>query len=399
LLGLTLAKGLRVPGRWGATHFAFNYSQGFVRRGLVGEIARRVGGDDVYRYNTYVIFSFTVMLVAVLTTAWLFRRALRIHQRDLGFRVALLVFLGSPAVYFLAHVVGYFDWIGVALMLVFLAGACRSRRRFSIYYGAAAVGVLFSLIHEGLGPMFGPAICFVLLCHIKRRVSGAASVGSWVAHLVHSTAVGLLLVVPPIILSTVGADQSSRVEAMRHFIVQHADYALRPDAIATLTRSSYQGMTEYVPWFWDQQEFWPPMIYGQIAFVPGFLFVLFYGWHCIWRSALRKWQRWAMGLAFLCASVAPELLNLVGWDWQRWNSISMVSAATCILAFKLFVPAAAAPARPSWLVPTGLVLTALGLASTTKLFDGFEAQWFPFQQHVEFIEQWVDGGFKHRPAL
>jgi hypothetical protein len=378
LLALTVAKGFRVPGRWGATHFAFNYSQGFVRRGLVGEIARRVGGDDVYRYNTYVIFSCIVILVAIFAMAWLVRRALRIHPGDLGFRVALLVFVTSPAVYFLAHVAGYFEWIGFAFVLLFLAGVSRSRHRFAVYYGAAALGAVLTLIHEGMGPMFGPAICFVLLCHIRRHLTGGASVGAWVAHLGHSAIVGLLLVVPSAILSTWGTDQTLRVEALRRFLVRHTDYVLRPDAIAALTRSSYQNMTEYVPWFWEQQEFWPPMIYGQIAFVPGFLFVLFYGCHSIWRSALRRWQRWTVCLGFLCASVAPELLNLAGWDWQRWNSVSMLSAATCALAFKLLVPAASPPVRPAWLVPTGLVFAALGLASTTKLFDAFEVQLFPF---------------------
>ena len=42
---------------------------------------------------------------------------------------------------------------------------------------------------------------------------------------------------------------------------------------------------------------------------------------------------------------------------------------------------------------------AIGLASTTALFDAFQVQYFPFQQHVEFFEQWIEKDFTHRPQL
>jgi hypothetical protein len=77
----------------------------------------------------------------------------------------------------------------------------------------------------------------------------------------------------------------------------------------------------------------------------------------------------------------------------------MVSAITCVVAFKLYLPSASPSARPPWLIPTGLALTAIGLASTIALFDGFHVQYFPFQEHVEFFEQWFEKDFTHRPYL
>ena len=40
VFAVSLLKGLRMPSSWSATHMTFNYSQGFIRRGLVGEVIR-----------------------------------------------------------------------------------------------------------------------------------------------------------------------------------------------------------------------------------------------------------------------------------------------------------------------------------------------------------------------
>ena len=402
VLALTLAKGIRPPGRWGATHFAFNYSQGFVRRGLVGEIARSIGGDDVYRYNTYAIFSAVLVVISIVVMAWLVRQALKNCPADLGLRVALLVFLASPGLVFLSHIIGYSDWIGVVTLVVFLAAAVHAESRFALYYWTLPLGIVLALAHEGLLASFAPTMGFVMLCRIAREAKGTVmSVRDWVVQLAHAVLSCVLMLVPSVWLSMSGTDQVARVQAMQAFIQQHADYALRPDAIETLTRSSHQNMTVLLPWFWSQEVFQRMLFYGEIAFLPGFIFLLSCGCHSIWRSRLPKWQRRGLCPAFLLASLLPQLMNFVGWDWQRWNSASMTCALACIVAFQLFLPSAngRGDRRPKWLVPTGLALTAIGLGSSTPLFDGFVVQLFPLEQHVDFIKQWIDGGFTHRPAL
>ena len=400
VLGLTLAKGIRPPGRWGATHFAFNYSQGFVRRGLVGEIARRIGGDDVYRYNTYAVFSAALVVISIVVMAWLVRRALQNRPADLGFRAALLVFLASPGIVFLSHIIGYSDWIGLLGLIVFLAGAVHARSRFALYYWTLPLGVVLALVHEGLLPMFAPAMGFIMLCHIARQARGSAlSVRTWVTQFAHAVLSCVLMLVPSVWLSVSGTDQLARVQAMQSFIQKHADYALRPDAIEALTRSSEKNMTELLPWFWSQERFRQVLMYGEIAFLPGFVFVLFWGGYSIRRSGLPKWQRWGLGVAFVVAALAPQLMNFVGWDWQRWNSASMACAFACIVAFQLFLPGTTTGRRPKWLVPVGVALTAVGLGSTTPLFDAFTVELFPLEHHVEFVKKWIGGGFTHRPRL
>ena len=395
---LALGKGLRPPSRWGATHFAFNYSQGFVRRGLVGEIARRIGGDDVYHYNTFAIFSAVLVVISVVLLAWVLRRALRRHPADLGLRVAVLVFLASPGVVFAIHIMGYSDWLGIVGLVIFLATAIYSRSRFALYYLALALGGVLTLAHEGLLPMFAPAMGFIMLCHIARQArKNVLSIGAWVAQFAHAVLSCILMMVPSVWLSLSGTDQVERVNAMRAFIQQHADYPLRQDAIDALTRSSHENMTVLLPWFWSQERFIKTAIYGEIAFLPGFIFLLVYGCHSIWHSGLPKWQRWGLCPAFVLASLVPQLMNIVGWDWQRWNSASILCALACVLAFRLFLPGAKTGRLPKWVLPIGLALTLIGVGSANPLFDGFTVELFPFERHVEVIKQWMEGGYRLRP--
>ncbi len=396
---LTLIKGIRPPGRWGATHFAFNYSQGFVRRGLVGEVARRIGGDNVYHYNTYAIYAAMLVVVATVLMAIVLRKALRHRPGDLGLRAAILVFLASPGLIFLSHIIGYSDWIGVLGLVSFLAIAATSKNQFALYYWGLGLSVVLTLVHEGLLAMFAPTMGFIMLCHIAREAKQRVlSVRSWILQFVHAVVSCILMLIPSVWLSVSGTDQLARVQAMQTFIRQHADFQLRQDAIDALTRSSHENMTVLLPWFWSQERFLHVLRYGEAAFLPGFAFLLIYGGYSIGRSSLPRWQRWGLASAFVLASLIPQLMNFVGWDWQRWNSASMVCAATCIVAFHLFLPRVETAELPKWMVPTGLALAAIGLASTAPLFDGFTVQLMPFEQHVEFIRQWIEGGFTHRPA-
>jgi len=43
VFAVSLLKGARMPSLWAATHMTFNYSQGFIRRGLFGQVLRVFG--------------------------------------------------------------------------------------------------------------------------------------------------------------------------------------------------------------------------------------------------------------------------------------------------------------------------------------------------------------------
>ncbi len=398
LFALTFLKGFRFPGLWTATHFAFNYSQGFVRRGLVGEVFRRLFGDDVYKYNNFLLFAFALMALWAVLLAMGIRRALRTDPDDWGFRVALLTFAASPGLVFFVHAVGYLDYIGVVVVLAFLFWAKRTKRYYAPYYAMLAICLVLLLVHEGLVVMFAPSLLFILLCQAARRSQHhELSKRTWLLHAGHA-----LLAIAPILglafaLSTSGTGDGQRAHALADFMRRHADFVVHPEALKTLTRSSRENMTVIVPWYWRQSETREIATKGLIAFVPGFSFILYYGVRSILRLTLPFWLRAVLSSTFLAAVVSPELMNFAGWDWPRWNGIAIMQAISCIMAVKILLPQGKPAQIPHSLLSTGLVLAAVGLASTTMLFDNYKVQFFPFDKQFEFLMDVFDGHFSYRP--
>ena len=394
---LTFLKGFRFPSLWCATHFTFNYSQGFVRRGLVGELARRIGGDDVYKYNVFLGLSFVIFgAVATLLCVGV-QRVLREHPGNWAFRAALLVFCASPGTVFLVHLVGYFDFLGLLSLLALLWFGVRARGGFSVFYVLGGLGCVLPLIHEGLLVMFGPSALFVGVCQWLRalgdREPGARDWSLLAAHVM-----GSVLLVCAVSYAVSGTTALPTQQALQRFATQHADFKLRPDAFQVLSQSTRHNILVVVPGYWS----WPfgrtLALRGQIAFVPGFLFLLYCGAREIWAARRAKTLRVALLLLFVAAAIAPEAMNVVGWDWPRWNSMALMSALICMLAYQLYFPSAKR-ARPSLsLLTLGVALTSIGLASTTMLFDNYQVQFFPFDQQFEFMNRVLDGNFRYRPA-
>src|SRR6185295_890583 len=85
LFVLSLLKGVRMPNLWSATHLTFNYSHGFIRRGLVGELIRIVGrGGRLYNYYLFAAGSFALLVAVAAVLAHVVRRALRTDGGDRG---------------------------------------------------------------------------------------------------------------------------------------------------------------------------------------------------------------------------------------------------------------------------------------------------------------------------
>lgn len=397
VFALTFAKGFRFPGLWAATHFTFNYSQGFVKRALVGEVARRLFGDYVYRYDGFVAFSFLI-LIAVGASLFLgIRRVLRARASDWTFRAVLLVFCASPGTIFLVHIVGYFDFLGLVVVLGLLHWGLRSRSRFGIFYAITSAGLVLPFIHEGLAVMFGPTALFIAFCHWLRSYRHRSPTPrEWVWCGLHALLSILLVLGMVLLISQVSTIRSTK--GLQQFATRHADFALRPDAFTVLTQSAYRNITFVVPGFWR----WPgsraKAMHGQLAFMPGFLFVLAYGVRELRGAGGTRSVKFMLSLAFLSAALAPQAMNIVGWDWQRWDSMALMTSLICIVAYKLYFNDAPL-ARPSLgFVTFGVILTLVGLSSTMPLYDGFEVQFFPYERQFEFAKQVLEGGFRYRPT-
>jgi hypothetical protein len=397
IFALTFLKGFRFPSLWCATHFTFNYSQGFVRRGLVGEVLRQLGGNDVYKYNLFVALSFAILAAVGLLLTLAIRRVLRERQGNWTFRVGLLVACASPGMVFFVHAVGYFDLLGLLFVLALLLWAPSAPGRFPVFYALAAGGLVLPLIHEGLLVMFGPAALFIGLCKWIRALDGRQPTRREFC-LLGAHAVGAVALICAVTVTVSSPTSLSTMQALQRFARQHADFGLRPDAFQVLTQTTRNNVTVVVPSFWAAQSSRVTGVRGLIAFLPGFSFLAYCTVRSIVASALQKPLRAALVISFLAASLAPEVMNFVGWDWQRWNSMALMSCLTCVVAYPLHL-AKARDARGSLgLVTIGLLLTAIGLASTAPLFDEYKVQYFPFDQQFEFMGRVLDGHFKYRPS-
>ena len=390
---LTFCKGFRLPSLWCATHFTFNYSQGFVRRGFVGEIARLLAGPDIYHYNPFVAFSFIVQWTVGALFILTLRRVLRQSAGDWNLRVAMLVLCASPGMIFLVSAVGYFDFIGLLSLVVMLVWAGRTKHSWPLLLGMTVGGTVLALIHEGMIVMFGATALFIAVCHAKRQLAGRAHAKrrGWLFAL--GLGITLIAVGTIVVFASVPAEPS-RVRALERFIAPHVDFALRRDAFDVFTRTTSENMFVAVPYFWSDEVSRDRALRGDFGFLPSFAWLIWFGFRELRARAPKEKLLPAL---FVMAAIAPELMNLVAWDWPRWNAMALATCGLCIVAMRRLMPGSprAAPSLP--LVTAGLLFTAIGLASTTMLFDRFEVQFFPFENQVQFLRQLVHGNFSWRP--
>src|SRR4051812_36450618 len=121
VFAVALLKGLRMPSLWAATHLTFNYSHGFIRRGLIGELIRVLGrGGRLYNYAFLAGTSIVLLVAVAVVLGLVIRKALRADRGDVGLQGAVLVFAASPGLVFFIHEIGYFDYVGFLLLLLFM---------------------------------------------------------------------------------------------------------------------------------------------------------------------------------------------------------------------------------------------------------------------------------------
>lgn len=397
---ITIFKGFRLPSLWSATHFAFNYSQGFVRRAFVGEVARRLFGDNVYTYRNFLAFSYLVLAACGALLGLRMARALRAREHDWGLRVVLLTFAASSGLVFFIHMVGYLDNVGLLLTLLFFVLIERMKNPFVPAPLALTFGAVLLLIHEGLVVMLVPTLFFGLVCHALRRHRERPLVGwAWGVLGAEAVLATVPLLIGAVLLSRSGAQHADRVNALVEFMRQHVDFPIRGDAVETLTRSSEENMRHIVPWYWSQPTSWKFAWQNFSSFLPALGVMIYFAVVSMWRLRLPLVLRGALLAAFMAATFSPQFMNFVGWDWPRWNGITLVACMIAILAVRSFLDVdedARAVNGPRFLA-VGVITTFIGLASSAFLFDDYKVQYYPFEHQFELLERLWKEDFKTRP--
>lgn len=416
---VSVLKGIRMPNAWAATHMTFNYSHGFVRRGLVGELLRLVGGGRLYRYGSLACLAFAFAAVGAVALVLAIRRtSSTLRDGDQAFRAAVLVVAASPAVVFLAHIVGYFDHLGIAFASGLLLLWRRVRSDYVAACSLAVVGVLFALIHESLVLMFVPALTFGLLCRIVASGSGqnqtevghssrtpAARVAAFVAAL----GAAAVAFVATTAVSATGTKPAATIQALQISTAPLVDFPLRGDAFDVLSRSMKENAFKLMPYHWSFAANRRYLVRSLVAALPGLAFLLWCGIRRIRRVPFSTFGRRTLLVLFPLVSLGPLSLNVLGWDSARWSAAAILASFTSVTALYLFGPSPhpppsslSSPPRDSALPLTCTLAAAaivLGLSTNYPdfLFDGYVVQWFPFDAQLESFFGLLMNGEKFIP--
>lgn len=363
---MAVAKGVRLPNDWSATQMQVDYSLGFVKRGLAGEIAGLLQ-IPIYRYHVFAVVSFAVLALALGLLVVLVRRSLA----DPEFKLYLPVFASSMAVSFMVHCVGYLD---ILLLAALLAALLTTSPRFALPVAAVA-SVTGVLIHE----MFLLSFLPVLLLRIgldALLVEGAERR----RHIVYGFVLLAVVGVITVIVSLAKPMTPGQVEALKAAIGSRVDFQLRADFFVVLQRSLGDNIGTML-WLFKSPQWW---IHEAIAAVALLWVAIFFVARSIDRIRTRSdLDNPMVVVAVVAASLAPASLQLLGWDIYRWYALAALNAFLVYAIVTRAVPRperAAAPALGDYQLVA--LMVAVNMATSTGYFDDFVGNTFPYVERI-----------------
>lgn len=370
LLGLwAILKGLRSPGEWALTQAQFDYSYGFIKRGLLGAAYSALH----LHHRRPLTAAFFAELALFFLLLVLFTRRSGFAQR-FGTSAVLAAFTGSYAVTYLTHLVGYTD-ILLAAITILLLSLPRARQRFLL--GLLLVPVAM-LIHESFLLIFLPVILFSFLLDSLDSTPKTAAESP---HARQAILYGSILAAVALVLALVLALRPNLspavIEQFRSEMAARVDFPLRDDVFPIFHRSLRDNVLEaitgmrHIEWMRD----FAASLFGILPVLALAL---------VWmrrltsafahRNAAAHRMLWPAALA---ASLSPLLMYVIGWDCARWNVSTLLVTFLTLLVLSRRLPGVAIPFTTADRNAV-ILLIALGMASGSGFFDRFETRPYPF---------------------
>lgn len=371
LLGLfAILKGVRSPGDWALTQAQFDYSHGFIKRGLLGALYSALHLHH-RRPLTAVFFAELALFFLLLV---LFTRRSGFAQR-FGTPAVLAAFAGSYAVTYLTHLVGYTD-ILLAAITILLLSVRQARPRFLLALVLVPVAML---IHESFLFLFLPILLFSFIldslstARIPARSSSPAR---------HATLYALILAAVALVLVFLLALRPNlSVSTLQQFHSEmdtRVDFPMRNDVFPIFSRSLRDNVLEalsgmkHIEWLRDFSA-------STLALLPVLALAL------VWMRRLTRafaqtygaQTRRAASLAALAASLSPLLMHVLGWDCARWNVNTLLVTFLALLVLSQHLPGIAISFSTADRNAV-ILLIAISMASGSGFFDRFETRPFPF---------------------
>ncbi|MCA9936041.1 MAG: hypothetical protein KC415_19045 [Anaerolineales bacterium] len=369
ILGFSILRGIRYPNMWSYSHFLFNYDLGFVKRGLLGEAMTHLGSPFFVSYEFFVIFSSILFAINMLLLSMLIVDT--VNGRNPILIGALLVFISSMAIVFLAHTIGYFDQIGLLLTLLTLR--LRTFRKKMLFLVIAMPIAL--LIHEAILVIFFPVNFMSLLLTIGEN--------GRVKKLALLTLFSAIILALVFTISKYTPDQS-QTDQLYANLQANLDYPLRKDAFSVLHRDFAENFQRTIN-RWTPERLME-LRQSVLVTVPSFLLFIYITALILKQASAKP----TIILLAILASSSPLVLYFFGWDMHRWNTLTIT---TSFLMLTIVHNHAGQPAinvshRIYFLFALMVFLNAI---STITLFDGYYVKQFPFMEHQNYLLDLIRG--------
>ncbi len=365
IMFFTVLKGIRLPNMWSFSHYLFNYDYGFVKRGFIGEIISSIGIPFLQTYEFFCVFSFAI-LFANLALLFLIIKDL-INDKNLIAIGISLIFASSLAIVFLSHSVGYFDEIGLLLTLIIIRV-----KKYNLKLIFASISLfLMVLIHEAQIVIFFPVIFMSLLLNLESSRNKIQLVGLFAISVL---TMGILLYVNSAVLSQEFSN------AMNLKMQNMTPQDIRDDAFWVLHRNAEDNL-KLMSEHWHRSR--RVMLFLSMMSVTS-IFWGFFNYQTYQRIKIAKKNRLIILLSIL-AGLSPLVLNIFGWDWNRWTTLTITTSFLIYYLVTKKYPQKENVNISNKMIFVVIFLFFLSSISGIKLFDRFEIQLFPFIEHIEFF--------------
>lgn len=359
---LALLKGVRLPSRWAVTQSYLDYREGFIKRGLLGEVLRLLHLQTGH-YDTFVWVSAVLFLVlGLLLVFWIGMSGLR---RLAGGAVVAL-FAASYGLTYLSQMLGYLEIPAGSLVLAVLFMKGRP-------WIVVIAGVLGILLHESYLLMFLPVTLLPMFL-------AAAERGSW--RDVGALGVVLLIMGAVVVAVAFGASMTAQqVGKLQAAIAANVDFSLRGDFFLVLRRSAKDNLAIMAQEM-GRGTWWLAEVNAILAFIPAAALFL---WLAVRISAARQWALppIVVKAVIVLVGLCPLALQLFGWDIYRWYALAqLTSFLTLSIVYWYVQPPQLFGERELPALRNGaILLIAINMVTGTTLFGGSHVDTFPFAEH------------------
>jgi hypothetical protein len=362
---LSTLKSMRLPNDFALAHYLITYDEGFVRRGLVGEILRLCGAPFFSSYE----FISVLAAITLAANIWLLGRAARefCGSSDLVSPLVAVAYTSSLGVVYLVHTIGYFDQFAVLFALI-LARLTRYRARLLL---CTSLGTALLFVHEGTLVMFLPLECFSLLLVL----SAEPSKRKW--EMLGVSLFAVVQVFATWFIGVHGVLTEASARRLQALAETRANFVICTPVFDILHNGSAGTFFEIAAYF-RTLRYWVASVDSVIIVAPTLL-VLVSASTMILR---RNGQSRLFILGAIIAGCAPMALRFLAGDLHRWDAMAVTTSFLVLqMVWRHSASRGSTVDWPRWSIPVLVLVIAIGASSRTFLFNDEYVKQYPFFEY------------------